>query len=249
MSYIAPINKKDKQAAIIGAIILLILLFLILFFTSMKQADPPYPTKEVIMVMDFTDAGGGSAGGSKEVSEETSESAKEQNEETNESSEDEASTQEEESAVTAESQTEASSSDGNGEADEQEAKYDLGNVYGSGGGEEGSNGEGGSDGGTGGGDGLGNGEGVGDGSSRKIKNVPVLDNLTNTPAKVAVKIKINKDGEVYWSEAQLSNSFTNTSDKTIIELAEKKALEFTYKPTSASAEYDVKTLKLEFKVN
>ena len=245
MAHLAPINKKDKQAGIIGAVILLILLLLMMLFTSMKQADPPYPTKEVVMVMDFTDAGGGSAGGSKEVSKETSQSAKEQNEETNESSEDEVATQEEESAVTAESQTKASSSDGNGEADEQEAKYDLGNVYGSGGGD----GEGGSDGGTGGGDGLGNGEGVGDGSSRKIKNVPSLDNLTTTPAKVAVKIKINKDGKVYWSEAQLSNSFTNTSDKTIIELAEKKALEFIYKPTSAETKYDVKTLKLEFKVN
>ena len=249
MAYLTPINKKDKQAGIIGAAILLILLLLMLFFTSMKQVDPPYPAKEVVMVMDFTDAGGGSAGGSKEVSKETSQSAKEQNEETNESSEDEVATQEEESAVTAESQTKASSSDGNGEAEEQEAKYDLGNVLGSGSGQEGGDGEGGSDGGTGGGDGLGNGEGVGDGSSRKIKNVPSLDNLTTTPAKVAVKIKINKDGRVYWSEAQLSNSFTNTSDKTIIELAEKKALEFTYKPTSASAEYDVKTLKLEFKVN
>ena len=60
---------------------------------------------------------------------------------------------------------------------------------------------------------------------------------------------INNEGKVYWSEAQLSNSFTNTSDKTIIELAEKKALEFTYKPTSASTEYDVDILKLEFKVN
>ena len=83
MSYIAPINKKDKQAGIIGAAILLILLFLLLFFTSMKQADPPYPTKEVVMELDFTDAGGGSAGGSKEVSKETSQSAKEQNEEIN----------------------------------------------------------------------------------------------------------------------------------------------------------------------
>ena len=157
--------------------------------------------------------------------------------------------QEKESALTAESQQEASSSDGNGEADEQEAQYDLGNVYGQGGGEEGGDGEGGSDGGTGGGDGLGNGEGVGDGSSRKIKKVPNLDNLTTTPAKVAVKIKINNEGKVYWSEAQLSNPFTNVRDKAIINLAEKKALEFTYKPTSASTKYDVKTLKLEFKVN
>ncbi|MBT6439652.1 MAG: hypothetical protein HOK72_08080, partial [Flavobacteriales bacterium] len=167
----------------------------------------------------------------------------------NESSEDEVATKEEESAVTAESQQEANSSDGNGESDEKEAKYDLGNVYGSGGGEEGGDGEGGSDGGTGGGDGLGNGGGIGDGSSRKVYFDPNLDNLTTTPAKVAVKIKINNEGKVYWSEAQLSNSFTNTSDKTIIELAEKKALEFTYKPTSASTKYDVDILKLEFKVN
>jgi len=157
--------------------------------------------------------------------------------------------QEKESALTAESQQEASSSDGNGEADEQEAKYDLGNVYGDGGGEEGGDGEGGSGGGTGGGDGLGNGGGIGDGSTRKVNFDPNLDNLTTTPAKVAVKIKINNEGKVYWSEAQLSDPFTNTSDKTIIELAEKKALEFTYKPTSASTKYDVDILKLEFKVN
>ena len=159
------------------------------------------------------------------------------------------STQEEESAVTAESQQKASSSDGNGESDEQEAKYDLGNVLGSGGGEEGGDGEGGSGDGTGGGDGLGNGGGIGDGSSRKIKYVPILDELTTIPAKVAVKIKINNEGKVTWSEAQLSNSFTNTSDKAIIKLAEKKAKEFTYKPTSAETKYDIKIVKLNFKVN
>jgi len=249
MSYIAPINKKDKQAGIIGAVILLILLFLLLFFTSMKQADPPYPTKEVVMELDFTDAGGGSAGGSKEVSEETSQSAKEQNEETNESSEDEVATQEEESAVTAESQQEASSSDGNGEAEEQEAKYDLGNVYGSGGGDEGGDGEGGSDGGTGGGDGLGNGGGIGDGSSRKVKNKPNLDGVTKIAANVAVKIKIDNAGNVYWAEAQLSHNFTKTADIEILKKAEKKAKEFTFNSTSASTKYDVRILKLEFTVH
>jgi hypothetical protein len=147
---------------------------------------------------------------------------------------------EKESAVTAESQQEASSSDGNGESEEQEAKYDLGNMLGQGGG---------SDEGTGGGDGLGHGGGIGDGSTRKVYFNPNLDNLTTTPAKVAVKIKINNEGKVYWSEAQLSNPFTNTTVKTIIKLAEKKALEFTYKPTSASTKYDVDILKLEFKVN
>jgi hypothetical protein len=200
------------------------------------------------MVMDFTDAGGGSAGGSKEVSEETSQSAKEQNEETNESSEDEVATQEEESAVTAESQQEASSSDGNGDSNEQEAAISGNPFSGSGGGDAGGDGEGGSDGGTGGGDGLGNGGGIGDGSSRTIKNIPNLDKLTTIPAKVAVKIKINNEGKVTWSEAQLSNSFTNTSDPAIIKLAEKKAKEFTYKPTSAETKYDIKIVQLEFKV-
>ena len=52
MAHLAPINKKDKQAGIIGAAILLLLLFLLIFFTSMKQADPPYPAKEVVMIMD-----------------------------------------------------------------------------------------------------------------------------------------------------------------------------------------------------
>ena len=249
MAHVAPIKKKDKQAGIIGAVILLILLLLMMLFTSMTQVDPAYPTKEVVMIMDFSDAGGGSSGGSQQISEETSQSAKEENEETNESSEEEVATQEEESAITAESAQESSSSDGNGESSEQEAEYDLGSIWGQGSGDEGGTGDGGSGGGTGGGDGLGNGDGIGDGSSRKIKNIPNLDNLTTTPAKVAVKIKIDKQGKVYWSEAQLSNSFTNTSDKSIIKLAEKKALEFTYKPTTASTKYDVKIIKLEFRVN
>jgi len=249
MSYVEPIKKEDKQAGIIGAVIFLILLLLLMLFTSMTQADPPYPVEKVVMIMDFTDAGGGSSGGSEQVSEETSQSAEEQNEETNESSEEEVVTQAEESPVSAESHQESSSSDGNGQSNEQEAEYDLGNIWGHGSGDEGGTGDGGSGGGTGGGDGLGNGDGIGDGSSRKIKNIPNLDNLTTTPAKVAVKIKIDKQGKVYWSEAQLSNSFTNTSDKAIIKLAEKKALEFTYKPTTAAIKYDVKIIKLEFRVN
>ena len=76
MAHLAPINKKDKQAGIIGAAILLILLLLMMLFTSMKQADPPYPAKEVVMIMDFTDAGGGSAGGSEQISDEISQNAK-----------------------------------------------------------------------------------------------------------------------------------------------------------------------------
>lgn len=249
MAHVAPINKKDKQAGIIGAVILLILLLLLMLFTSMTQADPPFPVDRVVMVMDFSDAGGGSSGGHEQISEEESSSAKEQNEESNESSEEEVATQTEESPVEATSHQESSSSDGNGESSEQEAEYDLGNIFGHGNGDEGGEGDGGSGGGTGGGDGLGNGTGTGDGSSRKIQNVPNLDNLTSTPAKVAVKIKINNDGKVFWSDALLSDSFTNTTDSKIIKLAEKKALEFKYKPTSASTKYDVKTIYLDFRVN
>jgi len=249
MATIAPIKKKDKRAGLIGALLFLIILLIVMLFTSMKQADPPYPTERVVMELDYSDAGGGSSGGHEQVSDEESNSAKEQSEESNESSEEEVVTQEEESPVEASSHQEASSSDGNGESNEQEAAYDLGNIFGHGNGDEGGDGDGGTGGGTGGGDGLGNGSGIGDGSSRKVQNIPNLNNLTKTPAKVAVKIKIDNNGKVYWSEAQLSDSYTNTTDKTIIKLAEKKALEFTYKPTSASTKYDVKILQLNFRVN
>jgi hypothetical protein len=92
-------------------------------------------------------------------------------------------------------------------------------------------------------------EGIGDGSSREIKYIPNLNNLTTIPAKVAVKIKIDRNGRVFWSEVQLHNTFTNTANKDIIKLAEKKALEFIYKPTSTSVKFDVKTIKFDFKVN
>lgn len=92
-------------------------------------------------------------------------------------------------------------------------------------------------------------EGIGDGSSREVKYIPNLNNLTTIPAKVAVKIKIDRNGRVFWSEVQLHNTFTNTANKDIIKLAEKKALEFIYKPTSTSVKFDVKTIKFDFKVN
>ena len=95
----------------------------------------------------------------------------------------------------------------------KEEEYDLGNVFGEGTG-----------GGTAGGDGndnssgyggVGNDSGYGDGTSRRIKHIPNLDNLTTVPAKVAIKIKISSQGEVFWSEAQLHNPYTNTTNKNI----------------------------------
>ena len=64
-----------------------------------------------------------------------------------------------------------------------------------------------------------------------------------------MKIKIDNSGVVYWSEAQLSNSYTNTSDIEILKKAEKKAKEFTFKATAASTKYDTKILFLNFTVN
>ena len=93
------------------------------------------------------------------------------------------------------------------------------------------------------------GDGIGDGSSRRIKHVPNLYNLTQVPAKVAVKIKIDRQGEVFWSEAQIHHAYTNNADETILRLAEKKAQEFRYMPTTSSAKYDVKIIKFNFIVN
>ncbi|MDG2226686.1 MAG: hypothetical protein P8L20_03030 [Flavobacteriales bacterium] len=98
--------------------------------------------------------------------------------------------------------------------------------------------------------GIGHGGGgeIGDGSTRIIKQEPNLDNLIQVPAKVAVKIKIDRQGEVFWSEAQIHHAYTNNADETTLRLAEKKAQEFRYMPTTSSAKYDVKIIKFNFKV-
>lgn len=99
--------------------------------------------------------------------------------------------------------------------------------------------------------GMGHGGGgeIGDGSTRRIKHEPNLDNLIQVPAKVAVKIMIDTQGKVVWSEAQIHHAYTDNADETILRLAEKKAQEFRYMPTTSSAKYDVKIIKFNFKVN
>lgn len=251
MAYVAPIKKSDKRAGILVALIFHVILLLIFLFVTMKQADPPFPKEEVVMIMNFSEAGSGSSGGSESKAEESS-SENSESTSTSEEVVEETITQTEESPVHHSSHSSNNHSETTNENSNPTPIIGDGNPFsGNGGGEDGGDGHGTGDGGIGTGTGPGNvgGGGVGDGSSRKVQFSPNLDNLTEIPAQVAVKIKIDNTGNVIWAEAQTSNSYTNTVDKKILSIAEKKAKEFKYKPTSASTKYDMKIIKLNFTVN
>ena len=219
------INKNyNRTGKIVGTAFVL----LILLMSFMLNIDPPMlvpdeeEEEEVLAVLDFTNAGGGSAGGSETFKEDPVEDAAPDKNDVQTDPVPDQTTQTEPSPVVTKPSQNSSPADGGGTS--QKPANDFGSVFGgNGGGQNGGSG-GGSDGtgvGTNGGPGIGN--GIGDGESRiPVKN-PVVKNPVQDEGRVMLELIIDRDGNVISVKVLKSHSLTTTTNEAHFKTAEKAA--------------------------
>ncbi len=244
-----PISKKYKNIGLTVAIVLNGGCFMMIpFIPSCDiEADPPFPTEKVVMVMDFTSAGGGGeSGGAESISEEVSQTAKESN------SDSQTESVETESKVTDSKVTQKdpkknnTTENGNSSSSNNPAN-DFSNVFGGGGGSDGGGG-GSQGGGIGPGQGPNIGPSSGDGLSegRKVVSKPALTNPTQEEGRVMVEVTIDQDGNVTKAVAKRSHSKTTTSNETLIKQAEKLAKQFKFSKDDNGPALQTTTFAINF---
>lgn len=244
-----PISKKNKNIGLIVSILLNGGCFMIIpFMPSCDiQADPPFPTEKVVMVMDFTTAGGGGqSGGSESVSDEVSQTAKESDSQsTSESTETVSKVTD--SKVTQKDPKKNDSKDKGNSSSSNNPANDFSNIFGGGGGSDGGNG--GTSGGgfrPGNGPNIGPNSGTGDGEGRKFVYNPPLTNPTQEEGRVMVEVTIDQDGNVTKAVAKRTHSKTTTSNEKLIKEAEKLAKEFKFSKDYEGPALQTKTFAINF---
>ncbi len=231
MALVNPIRIQDNRKGWTVAAILhiLVLLAFWLWPMDMPELDPPkIQNDEVMMIMDFSDAGGeGASGGSENHMEEVQNSAPESEENTSEESAEESTATQEESPVSTPESSNSSSSDGNGESSQNDNPLISGNPFaGSGGGTEG--GSGGGSGDFGGGTGsIGNSFGEG-GDGRTVKYKPQISNPTQEVGTVMVEVIIRPDGSIKSAKYLANHSLTTITSPTLLKMAQDAAMKFKF---------------------
>lgn len=249
MASMKPISKRNKNIGLVVSILLNGGCFMLIpFMPSCDfEADPPFPTEKVVMVMDFTSAGGGGqSGGAEAVSDEVSQTAKESDSQsTTESTETVSKVTD--SKVTQKDPKKNDSKDKGNSNNSNNPANDFSNVFGGGGGSDGGNG-----GTSGGGFGPGNGpnigpnSGTGDGSGRTVISKPALTNPTQEEGRVMVEVTIDQDGNVTKVVAKRTHPKTTTSNETLIKQAEKLAKQFKFSKDTNGPELQVTTFAINF---
>jgi TonB family protein len=244
-----PISKKNKNIGLIVSIVLNGGCFMMIpFMPSCDiEADPPFPTEKVVMVMDFTEAGGGGqSGGAESISEEVSQTAKESNSDSQtESVETESKVTD--SKVTQKDPKKNDSKENGSSTSSNNPANDFSNVFGGGGGSDG--GGGGSQGtgiGPGSGPSIGPNSGTGNGDGRKVVSKPALTNPTQEEGRVMVEVTIDQDGNVTKAVAKRSHSKTTTSNETLIKQAEKLAKQFKFSKDDNGPALQTTTFAINF---
>ena len=200
------LQKKDNRTGIIISVVVHIFLLLFIFFSRgcMEIQNPPQFTLEEVIVIDYSDAGGGNPGSSSPKPIEAA---------TEPSSEKEIT--QEESPVTAPTNNSKVQNEKPAEKKEVEAepapKNDFSNLFGKGSGDKESD-----DGeveGTGIGTGKGpnTGGGMGDGKGRLVLGTPELSNPKNWLGFVMVQFIIDPDGNVLETKVLYPHSKTTVT--------------------------------------
>ena len=230
----------DKNYNRTGKIVGTAFVLLILLMSFMYRIDPPMkvpeePKEEVVAVLDFTNAGGGSSGGSETFKEIPEEDAAPDKNDVQTDPVPEANTQTDPSPVVTKPSQNSSTSNGSGTS--QKPANDFGGLFGgNGGGENGGSGSGSNGTGVGPGDGPGIGNGIGDGESRiPVKN-PVVKNPVQDEGRVMLELIIDRDGNVISVKVLKSHSLTTTTNEAHFKTAEKAAWdwEFNKDPNGAA---------------
>jgi len=225
-----PIRKKYKNigmavALTFNAAILIGSMFSCNKIEKLEEKD------EIVAVLDFSEAGGGSSGGSPEVSQsKESDAAPDKPVEKPQEAEPETATQEAESATNSSESESTQTSEHDGEGESQKPANDFGGLFGHGGGDGGGDdgGAGGSGGEVGGGDGPGIGSGIGDGSGRYTLSKPSVKNPIQEVGDVYIKLIIRRDGSVKSATIMKKHKNTTAVSPVQFALAKKKALQYVF---------------------
>jgi protein TonB len=249
VSYTYNISKEDNRKAVVGTIIVHILLILLLIFYKITTLDPPFPTKEIVMELDFSgsEASGGAPSQPSQNTQQTASTAED------------VATQDDESPVTVTKgkttttkTTTKTTTTEDSKTTTQDPKYTFGNVFGQGGS---GSGDGDKDGdGKGSGDGLsgpgGTGKsGTGDGSGRDILYKPSPDNPIQETGVVIVRVWIDRTGKVVNAVAQTSHPETRVTNSIHLTEAVKIAYKFRFSENTSGYERETKDIKINFTLN
>ena len=213
-----------------------LLLFIFLSKGCVEIQDPPQFTLEELIVLDFSDAGGGNSGASSETTpEEVESSSKEE-------------ITQEESPVETESGNVEGQATGEDEQETEEPKNNFNNLFGNGNNDNGSQSGSGSGNGMGTVDGPNTGGGIGDGTGRGVIGNPKLDNSPKWEGRVMVEFIIDRNGNVISTRVlhtQPKTSITlSNSDKKFIEKDCKAKFKFT--PSSSAKMKDRVFKQMEY---
>jgi periplasmic protein TonB len=245
VSYTYNISKEDNRKAVVGTIIVHILLILLLIFYKITTLDPPFPTTEFVMELDFSGSEA-SGGAPSQPSQSTSQTA---------SNAEDLATQDDESPVTVTkgktttTKTTTKTTTEETKTTTQDPKYTFGNVFGNGGS---GSGEGDKDGdGKGSGDGLsgpgGTGKsGTGDGSGRDILYKPSPDNPIQETGVVIVRVWIDRNGYVVQAKELPSDPATTSTHIEHYREARAVAMKFKFSPSPSGYEKEYGFVTIRF---
>jgi len=222
------VRKKDNRTGIIVSVVLhlFLLLFIILSKGCVELQNPPQFTLEEVVVLDFSEKGGGSAGSSSPQQPQPVVQDPAPKEVTQEESPVETPT----SSNTQQTSSQETTSEPDPEP--QQPKNDFSNLFGHGSGDnQGGNGQGQGT-GIGTGDGPDTGGGIGDGKGREVIGDPLPENWNNKwEGVVMVEFTIDASGKVISTKALKSHSKTtivlSKDDQKFIETDCKNIFKFT----------------------
>ena len=215
------IKRIDKRIGWMATAVVHVCLLLFIFLSKGcgEIQDPPQFTLEELIVLDFSESGGGNAGAPPKTKpvEEVSSSKEE--------------VTQEESPVETQSGNVGDNASGEQEAEVEAPKNDFSDLFGSGTSNSGSGSGQGSGGGMGTGDGPNTGGGIGEGAGRGVIGNPQLDNSPKWEGFVMVEFIIDRNGNVISTKVLHPHPKTtitlSTSDKRFIEKDCKNKFKFT----------------------
>ena len=238
------VRKKDNRTGIIISVVLhlSLLLFILLSKGCVELQNPPQFTLEEVVVLDFSEKGGGSPGSSSPQQPQPVVKDPAPKEVTQEESPVETPT----SSNTQQTSSQETTSEPDPEP--QQPKNDFSNLFGHGSGDnQGGNGQGkGTKIGTG--NGPDTGGGMGDGKGRQVIGNPELANPKNWEGFVMVQFIIDASGNVISTKVLKGHSKTTinltSSDQSFIESDCKKKFKFT--PTSTGSVKDRLVKRIQY---
>ena len=236
------VRKKDNRTGIIISVGIHLSLLLLVFLSKgcVELQNPPQFTLEEVVVLDFSEKGGGSPGSS----------SPQQPQPVVKDPAPQEVTQEESPVVTPTSSNtqNASSEETTAEPEPQQPKNDFSNLFGHGSGSsQGGNGQGEGT-GIGTGSGPDTGGGMGDGKGRQVIGKPELDNPKSWEGFVMVQFIIDASGNVISTKVLKGHSKTTinltSSDQVFIENDCRKKFKFT--PTSTGSIKDRLVKRIQY---